>query len=56
MFVVVEYAEEGRRGAVVMKDKETDQEICRRETAKQKAEHQMKIRQDDDDSDDSDQD
>ena len=43
VFVVVEYAEDGRRGAVVMKDKETDQEICRRETVKQEAEFKYKM-------------
>ena len=41
--VVVEYMTEGRMGAIVIRDRETGQEIHRRETGKQEAYHKNKI-------------
>ena len=41
--ISVEYATEGRKGAIVMRDKKTKQEILRRETDKKEAHHHMEI-------------
>ena len=39
----IEYASEGRMGCIVLSDRKTQQEICRRETSKTEADHKIEI-------------